>query len=338
MNELHGGNIWKYPECCDFSANLNPLGMPESVRQAVIDGADLWAHYPDPECRTLREKLACKEHCPASQIVCGNGADDLLWRIVQAIRPKRALIAVPAFSEYRRALASVGCTVETFALAPENGFVLPESFLHALHPGLDMVILCHPNNPTGRLIPPALLQEISRVCAQNGTHLLLDACFLDLTAQPGKLPRNRHTIVLNAFTKTYAMPGLRLGYAVFDDAALAARVQDAGQFWSASVPAQMAGAAALEERAYLRKSRQMIAEERRFLTEALQALPVEVFPSDANFLLFRARSGLFRDMQKTHFLIRSCANFEELDETFYRIAVRPHGENERLTEAIRRCL
>ena len=338
MNELHGGNIWKYPECCDFSANLNPLGMPESVRQAVIRGAELWAHYPDPECRALREQLACKERCPAAQIVCGNGADDLLWRIVQAIRPKRALIAVPAFSEYRRALASVGCTVETFALTPENGFVLPESFLYALHPGLELVILCHPNNPTGRLIPPALLQEISRICAQNGTHLLLDACFLDLTVQPAELPRDPHTIVLNAFTKSCAMPGLRLGYAVFGDAELAARVQDTGQFWSVSVPAQMAGAAALEERAYLQKARQMIAEERSFLTEALQALSVEVFPSDANFLLFRARKGLFRDMQEAHFLIRSCANFEGLDETFYRIAVRPHDENERLIEAFRRCL
>ena len=337
MNELHGGNYFAYQECLDFSANLNPLGMPHSVRQRVMDTADLWEHYPDPDCLVLRDLLSRRSGTTAEQIVCGNGADDLIWRIVQTLKPERALIAVPTFSEYRRALESVGCAVESFPLSPENGFVLPEMFLKALHPGLDLVILCHPNNPTGRLIPPALLQEISRICEQNRTHFLIDACFLDLTALPGALPQDTHTMILNAFTKTYAMPGLRLGYAVFGDAELAERVSRTGQFWSVSTPAQIAGMAALEETAYLERSRQVIAEERKFLTEALQKLHLNMFPSEANFILFRARPGLFRAMLEEHIHIRSCANFEGLDETYYRIAVRT-GENAELLNALRRCL
>lgn len=342
MNELHGGNFWAYQECLDFSANLNPLGMPAAVRQTVMEHADLWEHYPDPECLVLRWKLAKREQVPAEQIVCGNGADDLIWRIVQAVRPRRALLAVPTFSEYRRALESIGCAVETFPLCPENGFVLPESFLQALHPGLDLVILCNPNNPTGRLITPELMREICRICGENDTLFLSDECFLDFAengaACSARQHLNAYSIVLNAFTKTYVMPGLRLGYAVFGDAVLAARVQDTGQYWSVSAPAQIAGMAALDETEYLEKSRQVIAEERKFLIAALAELGMHVFPSNANFILFQGKTGLFRAMLEEHIHIRSCENFEGLDETYYRIAVRTQEENDALLKALRRCL
>ncbi len=338
MSEPHGGNVMKFPKCLDFSANLNPLGMPQSVRQAILESVDLWEYYPDPECLSLRKAIARHTDVPYGGIVCGNGADDLIWRIVQALRPKQTLIAVPTFSEYRRALESVGCAVESFSLLPENGFILPETFLSALHPGVDLVILCHPNNPTGQLIPQKLLHEIARICEQNGIYLLIDACFLDLTVHPGALPHSPHTIVLNAFTKTYVMPGLRLGYAIFGENELAESVSQTGQYWSVSTPAQIAGCAALRETAYLEQSRAVIAEERHFLMEALQKLSPCVIPSQANFILFQARTGLFHSMLEEHIHIRSCENFEGLDGTWYRIAVRPHDENERLIDAFRRCL
>lgn len=342
MQESHGGNIYAHPECYDFSANLNPLGMPDAVRRAVIGQAELWAHYPDPACTALRETLARAEGIPPAQIVCGNGADDLIWRIVQALRPERALIAVPCFSEYRRALEAFGCTVETFPLVPENGFLLPDAFAEALHPALDLVILCTPNNPTGRCIPPELLREIARRCAENGTFLLSDECFLSLTAygadySAGTALHSR-CIVLHAFTKTYAMPGLRLGYAVCGDPALAARIAETGQYWSVSAPAQTAGMAALEETGFLAQTRQMIAQERAFLMQEMQALGLQVFPSEANFLLFQARAGLYDDLLGERILLRSCANFEGLDGTYYRIAVRPHEENLALIEALRRWI
>ena len=342
MNELHGGNVYLHPDCVDFSANLNPIGMPDAIRKAVLENADLWEHYPDPDCHALCEKLAVRYQIPASTIVCGNGADDLLWRIVQTLHPKRALLAIPCFSEYRRALESVGCSVETFPLTSKNGFILPENFPAALHDEVDLVILCSPNNPTGRLIPSTLLAEISRICEEKAIHLLTDECFIEFTANPSAhsvLPfLHSHSIVLNAFTKTFAMPGLRLGYAIFGDSVLAEAVRWTGQFWSVSVPAQTAGLAALDETDFLPRTRSEIAKERSFLIEGLHDLMITAFPSDANFILFQAKHGLFQSLLDEHILIRSCANFEGLDDSYYRIAVRSHSENQQLLAALRRCL
>lgn len=342
QNELHGGNIHVYQDCCDFSANLNPLGMPEAVRQNVIKNADLWAHYPDPDCRLLTAKIAEFEQTTPPKIVCGNGADDLIWRTVQALHPKRALILAPCFSEYRRALEAFGCEVECFALDEASGFLPDEELLAALQPSLDLVILCSPNNPTGRLIPTDLLRELSRICEENRTYLLVDECFLDLVPD-GKMFSARRfmndlTIVLNAFTKTFAMAGLRLGYAAFGSTSTAEAVRKTGQYWSVSTPAQFAGLAALGQLEHLEKSRKLIACERDFLMQRLRRSGLQVYPSDANFLLFRARNDLRRDLIEEHILIRSCENFEGLDGTFYRIAVRSHPENELLLAALRRCL
>lgn len=342
MNELHGGNIYQNNECIDFSANINPMGMPEHVRFQVIQNAALWEHYPDPECLMLRFSLAKREGVTPAQMVCGNGADDLIWRIVQTLHPKTALLAVPTFTEYARALRADGCDVKYHALSPENDFLLDEAFLTRLHPELDMVILCNPNNPTGRLISPLLLAEICRKCEENEIFLLVDECFLDLVeggeAFSAKQFFSPHIIVLNAFTKTYSIPGLRLGYAIFHDEILAERIREAGQFWSVSTPAQVAGTAAVDETAYLEASRKLIREERAFLTQALTSLGLRVFPSDANFILFQAKPGLRRKLIEEHLLIRCCDNFEGLDGTYYRIAVQARLENEQLIRALRRYL
>ena len=342
MSEMHGGNIYQHSECIDFLANFNPLGMPEQVRSQVIRNAGLWAHYPDPACSALTAEIAKHQDVTPAQVVCGNGADDLIWRIAQTLRPKTALLPVPTFTEYARALGSVGCEVHCHALSPENDFLLTKRFLEALRPGLELVVLCNPNNPTGRLIPTECLAEICRKCEENETFLLVDECFLDLvaggdaySAKPFLTP---HVIVLNAFTKTYAMPGLRLGFAVFGDKKAAEKVQIMGQYWSVSVPAQIAGAAALRETAYLAASQKYIGEERAFLTQALTTSGLHVFPSDANFLLFQGKIGLRQKLLQKHILIRCCDNFEGLDATFYRIAVRTHPENEQLIHALRRYL
>ncbi|MDE5861795.1 MAG: aminotransferase class I/II-fold pyridoxal phosphate-dependent enzyme [Ruminococcus sp.] len=104
MTDLHGGNIYKYRNFFYWSANINPLGMPESVRKAVIESADLWEKYPDPYCTELTEKISEKEKISDGQIVCGNGADDIICRIIAFLRPKNAVICVPSFSEYARLL------------------------------------------------------------------------------------------------------------------------------------------------------------------------------------------------------------------------------------------
>ncbi|MBR2808269.1 MAG: aminotransferase class I/II-fold pyridoxal phosphate-dependent enzyme, partial [Oscillospiraceae bacterium] len=167
----------------DFSANISPLGLPRSARDAAVRALENAARYPDPECRLLRQSLSVHHGVPADNIVCGNGAADLIWRICRVLRPSRALITAPTFGEYEKALRSVGCTAERFLLPEERDFSLDaESFARSVRDHTELVFLCNPNNPTGRLSPREELRTILDACRAAGAVLVLDECFLDFTA------------------------------------------------------------------------------------------------------------------------------------------------------------
>lgn len=328
----------------DFSANLNPLGMPENVRAALIRSVGDWERYPDPDCAELTEKLAERLCVSAEQIVCGNGAADLIYRIVGAVRPKKALIAVPCFSEYDKALREYGAEVIEYPLSENGGFAVGEDILSVIGERLisgDMLILASPNNPTGRVIPRDILEEICGECAKRGVIFLCDECFWGFAENAASSLEfmNSCVIKLSAFTKTFALAGLRLGYAVFGGAGIAEAVRRRGQYWSVSAPAQVAGTAALEiGEEYLERTQRLISEQRTVLTEGLSALGIKVFPSDANFLLLKTEIPLYEPLYERGMIIRRCANFRGLHEKYYRIAVRTAEENARLLAAVKEII
>lgn len=341
LNRHHGGNDLALDIEFDFSANLNPLGMPEKVREAVIASAAEWEKYPDPFCGILREKLSQKLGVPASDIVCGNGADDLIYRIVSAFRPKSALICAPAFGEYRKALSEYGCEVDEYFLDSENDFVLTESILDRIT-GSDMLILASPNNPTGQVVRPELLAAIAEKCRQTGAYFLCDESFIGFCGESEKITAlnciNEKVIVLRSFTKLFAMAGLRLGYAACGSGRAAEMISQSGQYWSVSAPAQAAGIAALDETYYIKKTTEIIKSEREHLAAELAGMGAKVFPSDTDFILFKAHSDLGELLLEKKILIRSCADFSGLDGSFFRTAVRTRFENEQLIAAIRRIM
>ena len=181
---IHGGDVYKHKDCLDFSANLNPLGTPESVKQAIIHSLDHIAQYPQVGCGVLRERIAESEGVKAEEVICGNGAAEVIFTLCHAVKPKRALIPAPTFAEYGQALASTGCELEYYMLTENNGFVLSEAYLDILHKGLDMAFLCNPNNPTGMLIPHRLLKRILEKCRKLDILLVVDECFLDFVKEP----------------------------------------------------------------------------------------------------------------------------------------------------------
>ncbi len=338
MNE-HGGNIFVNNVEYDFSANLNPLGMPVSVKKAVLDNWDLLERYPDPDCTELRKNISEYETIPVENIVCGNGAADLIYRLVQALRPQKAVIPVPTFSEYKKALTEYGCTVNEY-LMNSDYLALNDDLLDKLTENVDMAFICHPNNPTGICISAKLLGKLAELCLKNKIYLVCDESFLGFVENGLSIKSflNEYVIVLKAFTKMYAMPGLRLGYALFGSSELAAKVHKTGQFWSVSAPAQTAGTAALKESGYQEKTRELISRERKYLKEQLSEMHLLYYPSQANFILFRAEKGLETALLKEKILIRCCGNYTGLDQSYYRIAIRTHEENEILVSALRRCI
>lgn len=343
-NLVHGGDWAGYRaqfgrDALDFSANVSPLGLPEGVAKAITAALPTADRYPDPLCRELRAKLALHEGVPADHILCGNGAADLIFRLVWAKKPRRALVTAPTFAEYAAALETVGCTVERFILQAADDFAVPETFLSAIDDRVDLVFLCQPNNPTGQLTPPDFVARILQRCTACGALLVLDECFLDflpdhvqLTAKP--LLGSGDLLILKAFTKLYGMAGVRLGYALSADTALLDAMQHTGQPWAVSSLAQAAGLAALDETAYVEQVRALIAAQRPLLASGLRALGLRVLDGRANYLLFQGPETLGETLRQKGVVLRSCANYPGLDGSWYRTAVRTAAENERLLQTL----
>lgn len=340
MIEQHGGNLTKYPDFLDFSANINPLGMPESVKRAVIASAAECSRYPDPDCTALTRAIAVYDNLSPEQIVCGNGAADLIYRICYALRPKHAVVCAPTFSEYESALLAVSCEIRHYMLKESCGFHIQPDILTMLTPETDILFLCTPNNPTGQRIPPDLLCKIAEACRNAHIMLICDECFLRFSADAEQYSLRRcfdaHCIILNAFTKLYAIPGLRLGYLCCGDPDLAERIRKTGQYWSVSVPAQKAGIAALHETEYVSRTVEFVTAARKKLAEELRRSGLQVYPSDANFLLLRTDKRFAENMKQQRILVRSCSNFRGLSDSHFRIAVRTTDENAALIKAIRK--
>ena len=347
MKQLtHGGDWAGYRaefgrDPLDFSANVSPLGLPGGVAKAITASFATADRYPDPLCRALREKLAVAEGVPAEWLLCGTGAADLIFRLALAEKPRTALVTAPTFAEYATALGTVDCRVERHFLREENDFAVTDAILDAVHPGTNMVFLCQPNNPTGQLAEPALVEALLRRCEAVGAVLAVDECFLDFLPEGQSLSAkwllstSRSLVILKAFTKLYGMAGVRLGYGLCADASLLHGMSETVPPWNVSTLAQAAGVAALGETEFLEKTRALVRAERAWLAEQLAALGFRVIPSDANYLLFRAAPGLDAALREQGILIRNCENYAGLCPGWYRIAVRTRAENEALIRALR---
>lgn len=334
----HGGNPSLHRGIeFDFSQNINPLGMPVPVRDAICASAAESRFYPDPECTQLRILLAEKEGVAPENIIFGNGASDLIFRVCACLRPKNALILQPNFSEYERSVRIFDGHVTEYRMKKEHGFLPDEGILEKLTPETGLLFLGHPNNPTGRLIPAPLLTQILERCRNIDIPVLMDECFLDFTDGDSALPflaSFPRLMILNAFTKLYGMAGIRLGYLTGEPAFLE-RIRKFGPPWSVSCPAQKSGAAALScEPEWTERTKRIVRKERKFLSDGLAGLGLTVYPSDADFLLSESKLPLYAPLTKKGILVRSCENFPGLDEHFIRIGVKTHDWNVHLLSAI----
>jgi len=337
----HGGDIYNHKNMLDFSANINMLGIPKGVVLAACEGVALSQHYPDPQCVNLRQALSEQEQIPMEQIICGNGAAELIISLVLAKRPKKALLPVPSFHEYEQALHIVDCKILHHYLKEIDSFLLQEEFLKEIKADVDIIFLCNPNNPTGTLIEPEFMEKILRKCEEQDVLLVVDECFIDFTEESkdysikSQCKSTKNLFILKAFTKLYAMPGLRLGYGLCSNLELLQKMKEVSQPWSVSIPAQMAGVAALKETNYVKQSKELLGKERAYLIHEFEKLNMKTYASKANYIFFHAGSGLYERCYALGILIRNCSNYEGLGEGYYRIAVRTHEENRQLIDVLR---
>lgn len=331
-NYTHGGDVYRNPIEYDFSINVNPLGMPLASIQAAHEGIVLTGRYPDYRAEQLCRAIAKAQNIPADRIIPGNGAAELLYALGQTI-PGKALAIAPTFTGYAEAVAAGGGEM---CYAGNE-----QELIEKLDDSIRLVFLCNPNNPTGTLFTREQILRVLAKAEAMQAYVCVDECFLPFLEEEASysmlpyLAKHPRLLVLRAFTKIYCMAGLRLGYLACGDTELQSRIRAKLQPWNTSIPAQMAGIAALSDTEYLAKTRENLQAERAYLVPRLRELVAEVYDGYGNFLLFRDEPDLKERMLDVGVLIRACGDFEGLDDTYFRIGIRSHSENQ---EFIRRLV
>ncbi|OAS16953.1 threonine-phosphate decarboxylase [Paenibacillus oryzisoli] len=346
----HGGDLWSAEEVwnrpkelfLDYSSNMNPLGPPEVVKEILAASWRDIVKYPDPAVRELRRKLAQKYEIDPESILVGNGAAELIDLIIRVVQPSMTGLARPSFSEYEEAVHKTGGRLTNIPLSPQHLFELQWPDVEAVLPDVDLFFLGHPNNPTGKLIPRNVLNNL----VQSQRKIVLDEAFMDFVPQESEhsllklASTSANLIVIRSMTKFYSIPGIRLGFMVAHPE-LIQRLRQQQVQWSVNYLAQQMGVAVLDDDGFEQSTREWLRVEKPWLVEQLRHMGLEVVPSDVNFLLFSfpVASGITVKQAQQYMghqgiLIRDASLFQGLNERYCRVAIRLREDNERLVQAL----
>ncbi|MCD6582327.1 MAG: cobyric acid synthase [Desulfuromusa sp.] len=350
--QKHGGNLRRASEISglpqgellDFSASINPLGFPSWLRPLISSQISELAHYPDPEAGKLLAALAVHHQVETKQVIVGNGASELLYLLPQVLKHRRLLVPVPSYGDYIAMAETAGLAVDTLPLQAENGFQLDIEQLATQLKDDHLVIIGHPNNPTGKLCDVQPLRQLILKYPQN--HFIIDESFIDFAdpQQSLRWQRPANLIIVQSMTKSWAIPGLRLGY-VLADQKVVAEMSRLRPDWSVNTIAQAVGVRALQDCDFLKQTRNYVDQQRLDLFTRLEAISgLHPYAGDANFLLVRIdcptidAATLTDKLLKKGIVIRNCDNFLELDNRYFRVAVRTTKEQQRLCNELNACL
>jgi cobyric acid synthase CobQ/L-threonine-O-3-phosphate decarboxylase len=351
-NNEHGGNMRKLAleagrspeELLDFSANINPLGPPDWFRPLISSRLSSLVHYPDSDSFSLKASISSHYGVKEEDILVGNGSTEIIHSLPRALSIRGALIPVPSYSDYVNASELAGKLVEKIFLKEEEAFQCDLSLLDKKISAGQLVLIGQPNNPTGLLADPVALRTLA--LKHPSTFFVIDEAFFDFVEEAESLIDNRpsNVVVLRSFTKFYAIPGLRLGYAIADPDVIR-RIKKIMPLWSVNGLAQAVGEQALQDHAYALRTRAFIQQQREFLVNEMRSIPgLTIFPGKANFLLVRLdrqdvdAPALARQMLSAGIAIRVCDNFDGLDRRFFRVAVRTEDENLKLLHSLKKAL
>lgn len=352
----HGGNLYEavrekggvLTNVLDFSANINPLGLPESIRQAILESLENIIHYPDPQAYSLKQAISCHFNVAADLITAGNGAVELLYILCNIRKPRRVLIPVPAFSEYERAARSSGAKIEYFYLEAENDFSLnPSLLIPYLKNDIDIIFLGNPNNPTGTLILKDELEPLLEAALENNVLVVVDESFIDFVVNykdytcRNLLARYDNLVILHSLTKFYAIPGLRLGF-VLASKEITTCLHEAKDPWNVNTLAQCAGVAALNDRAYYISTKEFVSRVKDdFYSQLCLIEGCKPYKPSVNFILIDITGTELSSAQirtilaGMNILVRDCSNYPGLNDKYIRVAVKQPDQNSRLINALK---
>ena len=364
MNEkkvdFHGGNIYKIyrekgmKEILDYSSNINPYGLPKKFERAVIENLSVLEKYPDPDYVELREEIAKTNKVELKNIIVGNGATEVIFLYMKVLKAKKILIVSPTFGEYERAMKATldDIQVDYFKLEEAENFVLNiEKIKTELQKKYDLLVICNPNNPTGQFLSIKELEKILEKCTEVGTKLFVDEAFVEFVEDWGeksiiKTEKNKKNLfVLRAFTKFFAIPGLRLGYGICFDDEFMTKMLEKKEPWSVNNIAELAGKILLQDREYIEKTNNWIKIEKKYMYKNLKEIEgLKTYKTEINFILvkikneylYKVNAQILREkMLEKGILIRDASNFVYLNDNYFRLAVKDRKNNVRVLEALK---
>ena len=342
----------KKEEIISFSANINPLGISGSLRESLANHLDAITTYPDRNYRQLKNCIGRYCGTDADSVIVGNGSTELISLAIGAVRPSRALILGPTYSEYEREVSLQGGQTRYYPLRKEQDFHMDvEDFCARLTDDLGLLVLCNPNNPTSSAITNSEMRRILDACLQHGIFVMVDETYVEFAEDVQRITSVPLTsyytnlLVLRGTSKFFAAPGLRLGYAITGNRDLARQIASHQNPWTISSLAEIAGCLMFQDQDYIAQTRTLISTERKRIFELLKTWPsVRVYEPTANFILTEILKEtadadlLFDHCIRKGLMIRNCSTFPFLSNRFFRFCFMLPEQNDQLLEAIKEVL
>ena len=335
-----------------FSANVNPLGLSERVKQDIRENLDVLSSYPDRNYTALKEVIGSYCGADPSHVIVGNGSTEMISLLIQSRRPRRALVVGPTYSEYEREISLSGGTLEYYLLREDRDFRPDmEDFCALLRTGYDLVILCNPNNPTSSALTANEIRQILDTLKETGGFLMIDETYVEFAPDVAKISAvpltasYENLMVLRGVSKFFAAPGLRFGYGITGNDRLLADLARLQNPWSLNSLAAFAGERMLQDNHYIEETWNLVQTERTRMCNYLNRFDcLKLYPAYANFILVRLKkpgltsAHVFDKLMQQGLMIRDCSTFDGLKGEYIRFCIMHPAQNTRLLEALRQIL
>lgn len=350
--DLHGGNIYKLlrngkEDILDYSSNINPFGVPETLKRSILENLNILEKYPDINYVGLKKSIGDYNDISSDNIIVGNGATEILFLYMKALKPKKVLIISPTFAEYERSLKDLNAEVSFFKLDEVNDFILDMENLKKEAVNYDLLVLCNPNNPTGSFIEKEELLKLNNYLEKFKTKIFIDECFIEFIDDWENKSlinlKSDNIFILRALTKFFALPGIRLGYGITYDYDIIKKIESIREPWSVNAFADLAGKVILKDTQYIDKTKKWILEEKIWFYEKLKEInKIKVYRSNSNFILVRLEeisAEIFcKLMIEKGILVRNASNFRFLDDKYVRFAIKDREKNRKVLKIIKEVL
>ncbi len=355
QNVFHGSDIEAIAEryhidkhsIIPYASNVNPIGFSPKAREALLENVDAISSYPDRDYVSLRQSISKYCGCLPEHLILGNGTSDLIRLTFETISPKKTLLVGPTYAEYARTAKIFNSEVDTYMLKNLDDFEMDvDMFLKALNDTIEMLIICNPNNPTGKVLTKDQMDTILKRCMELEIFVMVDETYVEFVKDIDKISsialtrKYDNLIVLRGVSKFFAAPGLRLGYAItgnedFLDATANSKVP-----WNINSYASVAGVM-FEDEKYINLSKSLIHTERNLIFSALSSRKtIKVFKPEANFVLIKllkegqTAGEVFDYCIQKGLMIRDCTDYEGLGEQYVRFCFLKPEQNDFMVNTI----